>query len=148
MDFTHSQTYSHQYRNAFNAHYKTQGFHPLMVFDEINGDCLKVELLAGKMYILQGISFLFSRYQKKFPLSYPLVRKDSGFAHKELYKLCGTLNTNSVIHLKANATLYHLANEVADVFFNNVRFDIFNNSMGSLTIRQRVRINSDVSLSK
>ena len=35
---------------------------------------------------------------------------------KELYKLCETLNTNYVIRLKANATLYRLAKEVMDVF--------------------------------
>ncbi len=72
VDSTHFQTYGHQYGNAFNAHYQAQGFHPLMVFDGMTGDCLKVELRA--------------------------------------------LNTNYVIRLKANATLYRLAKEVMDVF--------------------------------
>ena len=47
VDSTHFQTYGHQYGNAFNAHYQAQGFHPLMVFDGMTGDCLKVELRAG-----------------------------------------------------------------------------------------------------
>lgn len=47
VDSTHFQTYGHQYGNAFNSHYQAQGFHPLMVFDGMTGDCLKVELRAG-----------------------------------------------------------------------------------------------------
>ena len=130
-----------------------------MVFDGMTGDCLKVELRAGnrvpilrsKFTPLMGIIY-FKEYRffywsliitlsKEFPSSYRLVRGDSGFAHKELYKLCETLNTNYVIRLKANATLYRLAKEVTDVLFESVRFNILNNSMGSLTIRQRVGIN-------
>lgn len=38
MDSTHFQTYGNQYGNEF---------HPLMVFDGMTGDCLKVELRAG-----------------------------------------------------------------------------------------------------
>lgn len=121
MDSTHFQTYGHQYGKSFNAHYQAQGFHPLMVFDGMTGDCLKVELRAGNVYtsrnIVSFIGPLLSHYQKKFPSSYRIVRGDSGFAHKELYKLCETLNTNYVIRLKANATLYRLAKEVMDVFW-------------------------------
>lgn len=120
VDSTHFQTYGHQYGKAFNAHYQAQGFHPLMVFDGMTGDCLKVELRAGNVYtsrnIVSFIGPLLSHYQKRFPSSYRIVRGDSGFAHKELYKLCETLNTNYVIRLKANATLYRLAKEVMDVF--------------------------------
>ena len=60
VDSTHFQTYGHQYGNAFNAHYQAQGFHPLMVFDGMTGDCLKVELRAGNSLrsTPQGISFL------------------------------------------------------------------------------------------
>ena len=66
VDSTHFQTYGHQYGNAFNAHYQAQGFHPLMVFDGMTGDCLKVELRAGnrvpilrsKFTPLMGIIYL------------------------------------------------------------------------------------------
>ena len=43
-----------------------------------------------------------------------MIRKDSGFAHKELYELCETLDTTTLIRLKANAQLYRLAKEVTD----------------------------------
>ena len=44
VDSTHFQTYGNQYGNGFNAHDQAQGFHPLMVFDEMMGACLNVEL--------------------------------------------------------------------------------------------------------
>ena len=79
-----------------------------MVFDGMTGDCLKVELRAGNVYTSRNVvSFLgpvLSRYKKEFPLNYRIVRGDSGFAHKELYKLCETLDTKYLIRLKANAT--------------------------------------------
>ena len=69
VDSTHFQTYGHQYGNAFNAHYQAQGFHPLMVFDGMTGDCLKVELRAGnrvhlakQVYSLMGIIY-FKEYR-------------------------------------------------------------------------------------
>ena len=77
MDSTHFQTYGHQYGNAFNTHYQAQGFHPLMVFDGMTGDCLKVELCAGNVYtsrnIVSFIGPLLSWYQKEFTSSYRLV---------------------------------------------------------------------------
>lgn len=118
VDSTHFQTYGHQYGNGFNAHYQARGFHPLMVFDGMTGDCLKVELRAGNVYTSRNIvSFLgplLSRYQKEFRSAYRIVRGDSGFAHKELYELCETLDTKYLIRLKANAQLYRLAKEVTD----------------------------------
>ena len=92
VDSTHFQTYGNQYGNGFNAHYQAQGFHPLMVFDGMPGDCLKVELRAGNVYTSRNVvSFLgpiLSRYKNKFKSTYRIVRGDSGFAHKELYSLC------------------------------------------------------------
>ena len=66
VDSIHFQTYGHQYGNGFNAHYQARGFHPLMVFDGMTGDCLKVELRAGnrvpilrsKFTPLMGIIYL------------------------------------------------------------------------------------------
>lgn len=113
VDSTHFQTYGHQYGTGFNAHYQAQGFHPLMVFDGMTGDCLKVELRAGNVYTSRNVvSFLgplLSRYQTKFKSTYRIVRGDSGFAHKELYSLCETLDTHYVIRLKANPNLYRLS---------------------------------------
>ena len=59
MDSTHFQTYGHQYRKAFNAHYQAQSFHPLMAFDGMTGDCLKVELRASNVYTLPNVVSFF-----------------------------------------------------------------------------------------
>lgn len=115
VDSTHFQTYGKQYGTGFNAHYQATGFHPLMVFDGMTSDCLKVELRSGNVYTSRNVvSFLgpvLSRYKTKFKSSYRIVRGDSGFAHKELYSLCETLDTKYVIRLKANPNLYRQAAE-------------------------------------
>ena len=46
---------------------------------------------------------------------YRIVRGDSGFAYKELYYLCETLDTQYVIRLKANPNLYRKAAEVTEL---------------------------------
>lgn len=115
IDSTHFQSYGRQYGNSFNGHYQEQGFHPLMVFDGLTGDCLKAELRAGRVYtsrkVVSFLGPLLSRYRKKFKMIPRIVRGDSGFAHKELYSLCETLDTHYVIRLKANRTLYQKASE-------------------------------------
>lgn len=119
VDSTHFQTYGNQYGNSFNAHYQAQGFHPLMVFDGMTGDCLKVELRAGNVYTSRNVvSFLgpiLSSYKGQFNSTYRVVRGDSGFAHKELYSLCEALDTKYVIRLKANQKLYPQAAEFTEL---------------------------------
>lgn len=41
FDSTHSDTYGKQEQSAYNAHYGTVGFHPLVAFDGLTGDFLK-----------------------------------------------------------------------------------------------------------
>src|SRR5699024_2755100 len=41
LDSTHADTYGDQEETAFNAHYETVGFHPLVAFDGVTGDFLK-----------------------------------------------------------------------------------------------------------
>jgi ribosomal protein S18 acetylase RimI-like enzyme len=43
-DSTHSDTYGDQEAAAFNTHYGTVGFHPLVAFDGVTGDFLKAKL--------------------------------------------------------------------------------------------------------
>ncbi len=44
LDSTHADTYGNQEEIAYNAHYGTVGFHPLVAFDGITGDFLKAKL--------------------------------------------------------------------------------------------------------
>ena len=116
LDSTHSDTYGDQEETAFNTHYGTVGFHPLVAFDGMTGDFLKAQLRPGNVYTSNGvIDFIepvIKHYNEKLPETTPFVRGDSGFAVPALYELCEKESVYYVIRLKSNANLQRLASEL------------------------------------
>lgn len=116
LDSTHSDTYGKQEQSAYNAHYGTVGFHPLVAFDGLTGDFLKAQLRPGNVYTSNGVvDFmrpLIEHYNQNFPATTPLVRGDSGFAVPALYELCEKESVFYIIRLKSNAKLKALAEEL------------------------------------
>jgi hypothetical protein len=115
LDSTHSDTYGNQEASAYNAHYGTVGFHPLVAFDGVTGDFLKAKLRPGNVYTSNGvvdfIQPLIEHYNEKFPETSLFLRGDSGFAVPALYDLCERESVFYVIRLKSNAQLQQLAEE-------------------------------------
>ncbi len=50
LDSTLLNTYGGQEGEDFNFHYMAHGYHPLLCFDGLTGDLLKVELWDGTQY--------------------------------------------------------------------------------------------------
>ena len=121
LDSTHSDTFGNQEQTAYNAHYGTNGYHPLVAFDGITGDFLKVKLRSGNQYTSKGVKEflkpLLEHYNQAIPTTDILVRGDSGFATPDIYDLCELYENHYVIRLKANRNLYRLAEEF--VFYDN-----------------------------
>lgn len=115
LDSTHADTYGDQEDTAFNAHYGTIGFHPLVCFDGVTGDFIKAKLRPGNKYTSNGvvdfIKPVIKHYNEKFPETTPFLRGDSGFAVPALYELCEKESVYYVIRLKSNANLKRLADE-------------------------------------
>lgn len=113
LDSTHSDTFGNQENSNYNAHYQTNGYHPLVAFEGLTGDLLKAELRSGNVYTSNGVgdfvSPLFDHYQETVPVSSILVRADSGFATPELYELCEERQNFYVIRLKSNRKLGKIA---------------------------------------
>lgn len=116
LDSTHSDTYGEQEAAAYNTHYGTVGFHPLVAFDGVTRDFLKAKLRPGNVYTSNGVvdfvKPLITHYNEKFPETIPFLRGDSGFAVPALYDLCEDESVYYVIRLKSNANLQRLANEL------------------------------------
>ncbi|MFA8437374.1 IS1380 family transposase [Pueribacillus sp. YX66] len=116
LDSTHADTYGEQESSAYNSHYGTVGFHPMVAFDGITGDFLKAQLRPGNVYTSNGVvDFvrpLIEHYNEKFPETIPFLRGDSGFAVPALYDLCEGESVYYVIRLKSNAILQRLADEL------------------------------------
>jgi hypothetical protein len=115
LDSTHSDTYGCQESAAYNAHYGTIGFHPLVAFDGVTGDFLKAKLRPGNVYTSNGvvefIQPLIEHYNDEVPATSLFVRGDSGFAVPALYELCEKESVYYVIRLKSNAQLQQIAAE-------------------------------------
>lgn len=113
LDSTLLNTYGSQEGEAFNYHYQAHGYHPLLCYDGITGDLLKMELRDGTHYCSKDADKfmipLMQEYRKKYP-SLPLyLRGDSGFAAPELYEACEANACRYAIRLKNNSTLIKLA---------------------------------------
>ena len=69
---------------AFNFHYQSNGYHPLVCYDGITGDLIKIQLRDGTQYSSTGVvDFLqpiLDKYLEAFPEIKLLLRGDSGFA--------------------------------------------------------------------
>ena len=85
LDSTLLDAYGRQEGRAFNFHYQSNGYHPLVCYDGMTGDLIKIQL-----------------------------RGDSGFATPDLYKQCEQNGTSYVIRLKENGILREKASCLMD----------------------------------
>ena len=106
LDSTLLAAYGKQEGRAFNFHYQSNGYHPLVCYDGITGDLIKIQLRDGAAYFCTGVTdFLqpiLDEYLNDYPTIHLLLRGDSGFATPDLYKQCEENGTSYVIRLKEN----------------------------------------------
>ena len=106
LDSTLLVAYGKQEGRAFNFHYQSNGYHPLVCYDGITGDLIKIHLRDGAAYSCTGVTnFLqpiLDEYLNDYPTIHLLLRGDSGFATPDLYKQCEENGTSYVIRLKEN----------------------------------------------
>lgn len=118
LDSTLLEAFGKQEGRAFNYHYQSNGYHPLVCYDGLTGDLIKIQLRDGTKYSCTGVvDFLqpvLDEYLNDYPLIKLLLRGDSGFATPELYAQCEENGTSYVIRLKENATLRSKASDLVD----------------------------------
>ena len=127
LDSTLLATYGNQEGEAFNYHYQAHGYHPLLCFDGMTGDLLKIEVRPGTMYCSNGAAAfmkpLMEEYQTRYPNTALFLRGDSGFATDELYSLCENNGTSYAIRLKENAVLRQLAHALDSELYDLTKED-------------------------
>lgn len=118
LDSTLLEAYGKQEGRAFNFHYQSNGYHPLVCYDGITGDLIKIQLRDGTKYSCSGVvEFLqpiLDEYLEDYPSIKLLLRGDSGFATPDLYKQCEENGTSYVIRLKENNNLREKASYLID----------------------------------
>lgn len=115
IDTTLLDTYGKQEGEGFNYHYQAHGYHPLLCYDGLTGDLLKVELRDGTMYCSKEADIFMKSLLDEFISDFPdmpfYFRGDSGFASPELYEVLEDKNCTYAIRLKENAKLRELAED-------------------------------------
>lgn len=128
LDSTLLDTYGHQEGEGFNFHYKNHGYHPLVCYDGITRDLLKIELRDGTDYSSTGVVDFLQPLLDEFGTDYPdfplLLRGDSGFAKPELYDQCETNGVSYVIRLKENKLLRELASDIEERLNEKTKRDL------------------------
>ena len=118
LDSTLLDAYGRQEGRAFNFNYQSNGYHPLVCYDGMTGDLIKIQLRDGTQYSCTGvIDFLqpiLDEYLNDYPAIRILLRGDSGFATPDLYKQCEENGSSYVIRLKENGILREKASYLVD----------------------------------
>ena len=118
LDSTLLDAYGRQEGRAFNFHYQSNGYHPLVCYDGMTGDLIKIQLRDGTQYSCTGaVDFLqpvLDEYLHDYPEIPILLRGDSGFSTPDLYKQCEENGTSYVIRLKENGILRGKASDLVD----------------------------------
>ena len=116
LDSTLLNTYGHQEGEDFNFHYQDHGYHPLVCYDGITGDLLKIQLGNRTDYSSTGVMDFLQPLPNEFGNDYPniplLLREDSGFTKPELYHQRETNGVSYAIRLKENGNLRKLASHI------------------------------------
>ena len=151
LDSTLLDAYGRQEGRAFNFHYQSNGYHPLVCYDGMTGELIKIQLRDGTQYSCTGVvDFLqpiLDEYLHDYPEVSILLRGDSGFATPVLYKQCEENGTSYVIRLKENGILRekasHLVDQLDEITRNNkvdyaVTYGEFMYKAGSWPYERRV----------
>jgi len=101
LDSTLLETYGKQEGEGFNFHYQARGYHPLLCYDGLNGDLLKIQLRHGSGHSCKGardfMEPLLDEFQNEYPDTKLFLRGDSGFSIPEPYAQCETNGVSYVI---------------------------------------------------
>ena len=118
LDSTLLDAYGRQEGSVFNFHYQSNGYHPLVCYDGMTGDLIKIQLRDGTQYSCTGVVDFLQKVLDEYLNDYPsiriLLRGDSGFATPDLYEQCEKNGTSYVIRLKENGILREKASDLVD----------------------------------
>ena len=123
VDTTILHTYVKQDGGEYIVHYDAVGYHPIVCYDGLTGDLLKLELREGHQYCGKGAADFLHPILQEYHDLYPdvaiIVRGDSGFAMPDLYDCVESFGQGYCIRLKWNAVLHRKLQAVMDDVMND-----------------------------
>jgi hypothetical protein len=106
MDSTEVPVYGRQEHSAYNGHFESTCYHPLLLFNRA-GDCLAAKLRPGNVHSAAGWEeLLLPEIERQQRLGKEVVfRADAAFAKPEIYEALEQRQVKYVIRLPANDNL-------------------------------------------
>jgi hypothetical protein len=106
MDSTEVAVYGQQEQSAYNGHFESTCYHPLLLFNR-EGDCLAAKLRPGNVHSAEGWEeLLLPEIERQQRLGQEVVfRADAAFAKPELYEALEERGVKYAIRLPANDNL-------------------------------------------
>jgi hypothetical protein len=105
MDSTEIPVYGQQERSAYNGHFESTCYHPLLLFNR-EGDCLAAKLWPGNVHRAEGWEELLPEIERQPRLGKEVVfRADAAFAKPEVYEALEEPDGKYTIRLPANDNL-------------------------------------------
>jgi hypothetical protein len=106
MDSTEIPVYGEQEQSAYNGHFESTCYHPLLLFNR-EGDCLAAKLRPGNVHSAEGWEeLLLPEIARQQRLDREVVfRADAAFAKPELYEALEERDVKYAIRLPANDNL-------------------------------------------
>jgi hypothetical protein len=106
MDSTEIPVYGAQEQSAYNGHFESTCFHPLLLFNR-EGDCLAAKLRPGNVHSAEGWEeLLMPEIERQQKLSKEVAfRADAAFAKPEIYEALESRGVKYAIRIPANENL-------------------------------------------
>ena len=106
MDSTEIPVYGQQEQSAYNGHFESTCYHPLLLFNR-EGDCLAAKLRPGNVHSADDWEeLLLPEIQRQQKLGKEVVfRADAGFAKPEIYEALEERGVKYAIRIPSNDSL-------------------------------------------
>jgi hypothetical protein len=106
MDSTEIPVYGHQEQSAYNGHFESTCYHPLLLFND-QGDCVAAKLRPGNVHSADGWEkLLLPEIEREQAQGKEVAfRGDAAFARPEVYEAHEARQVMYAIRLPANANL-------------------------------------------
>ena len=106
MDSTEIPVYGEQEQSAYNGHFESTCYHPLLLFNR-DGDCLAAKLRPGNVHSAEGWEeLLLPEIERQQKLGKEVVfRADAAFAKPEIYEALESRGVKYAIRIPANENL-------------------------------------------
>jgi hypothetical protein len=106
MDSTEIPVYGEQEQSAYNGHFESTCYHPLLLFNR-DGDCLAAKLRPGNVHSAEGWEeLLLPEIERQQKLGKEVAfRADAAFAKPEIYEALESRGVKYAIRIPANENL-------------------------------------------